>query len=69
MTEIRRIIREAIRESVTISEDDVLAALEQIDISFLVTDAVQNTLREYVERTVGEELGDAVAEAIGDMLD
>ena len=68
MSDIRELVREAIREYVHIGRGEIEAALENLDLGGLVADAVAEQLPGLVENLVADELEDAVADALSDAL-
>lgn len=64
----RQIIRETIADLVEISRSDIEAAISELDILDMITDALTTQLPEAIKDLVEEEIEEAVSDAIDDAL-
>ena len=68
MNDIREMVREAIREYITISKTDIERALEDIDLTGMIDDAVKSHLPYAIMEIAEQEINDIVAAAVSDAL-
>ena len=65
---VREIIREAIRDEVTIDRADIERAMSQLELAYMVAEAVEEQLPEAIEYLVKDEIDSVVGNVLGDLL-